>query len=380
MKLALFFTCGLSLEQWLDKGLFDREKLIYEELLQRKILSEVLWFTYGCKDEAIAEKLKDTYRLHKDIEVIQMPTVFIFPGGSLLYSLLMPLIMGKFLKDTNVLKTNQMSGSWLAVIANFFLKKPLIVRTGYTWSRLKDTQKTSILKNIFIKKAEAFAYKNADFAVVSTQSQAEFIKDRYSVKERKIFVIPNYIDINLFKPDSTVEKYPDKLIYVGRINKEKNLFNLIDAVGKTKMQLDIYGSGDNQAELEKYAREAGVNVNFKGITANNLLPNILNQYTFFVLPSFHESLPKSLLEAMACGLICIGTNVTGINEVIIDGVNGWLAKDTDSNSIFQAIQKAKKESGFAICRSAVETIRNGFSLEVIVEKYSQLLENIKNES
>jgi glycosyltransferase involved in cell wall biosynthesis len=380
MKLALFFTCGLSLEQWLDKGLFDREKLLYEELLLRKILSKVFWFTYGCKDKAIAEKLKDTHRLHKDIEVIQMPAAFKFPGGSFLYSLFMPLIMKKFLKDTDVLKTNQMSGSWSGVLTKKLLKKPLIVRTGYTWSRLKDTQNTSVLKNIFIKKAEAFAYKNTDFAVVSTQSQAEFIKDRYSVEERKIFVIPNYIDINLFKPDSTVEKYPDRLIYVGRISKEKNLFNLIDALGKAKMQLDIYGSGDNQAELEKYVGKAKVSVNFKGVTANNLLPSILSRYNFFVLPSFHESLPKSLLEAMACGLICIGTDVTGINEVIVDGVNGYLAKGTDCDSILEALKRAKKDSTDAICHSAVETIKNKFSLEVIVEKYSQLLENIKNES
>jgi glycosyltransferase involved in cell wall biosynthesis len=380
MKLALFFTCGTSLEQWLDKGLFDREKLIYEELLQRKILSEVLWFTYGCKDKAIAERLKDLHRLHKDIEVIQMPAVFKFPGGSLFYSLFMPLIMKKNLKDADILKTNQMSGSWSGVLTKKITKKPLIVRTGYTWSRLKDTQKISILKNMFIKKAEVSAYNNADFAVVSTQSQAEFIKDKYSIEERKVFVIPNYIDINLFKPDYSAQRYTDRLVYVGRISKEKNLFNLVDALGKAKMQLDIYGSGDNQAELEKYARQAGVDVSFKGIVANNLLPNILSRYNFFVLSSFHESLPKSLLEAMACGLICIGTNVTGINEVIIDGVNGWLAKDTNPDSIFQAVQKAKKDSNSAICRSAVETIRNNFSLEVITQKYSEMLENIKNAS
>jgi glycosyltransferase involved in cell wall biosynthesis len=379
MKLALFFTFGVSLKQWLDKGLFDREKLLYEELLHKKILSKVLWFTYGCKDEKIAEQLKQGHRLHSDIQVIQMPAFFNFPGGKYFYSLLMPLMMKKFLKDADVLKTNQMSGSWSAVIARKIFKQPLIVRTGYTWSRLKSSQETSGFKNTFVRKAEAFAYKNADFAVVTTKSQAEFIQNRYSVAEKNIFVIPNYIDTNLFKPDGSAEKYTDRLIYVGRISNEKNLFNLVTAAAKANMQLGMYGSGSLMEDIRKYSQKVGVRVEFKGSVANNLLPQILNGYRFFVLPSLHESLPKSLLEAMACGLVCIGTDVTGINEIITDGVNGWLAKGTDPDSIFEAVERAKNNPGESISRSAVETIKNKFSLENIVKKYSQLLARLENE-
>ncbi|OHB57287.1 MAG: hypothetical protein A2173_02985 [Planctomycetes bacterium RBG_13_44_8b] len=378
MKLALFFTFGVSLKQWLNAGLFDREKLLYEELLRKEIVSKVLWFTCGAKDKKIAEQLKQTGKLHADIEVIQIPTAFGFAGGKFLYSLLLPLIKKESLKDADVLMTNQMSGSWSAVLTKKVIKKPLIVRTGYTWSRLKDSQGTWGLKKIFIKKAEVFAYRNADFAVVSTQSQAEFIKDRYSVAEKNIFIIPNYIDINLFKPDNSVEKYPDRLLYVGRISKEKNLFNLTSAVAKAGMQLDLYGCGDLTEDLKHYAQQNGAKLAFKGAVANNLLPQIMNRYRFFILPSLHESLPKSLLEAMACGLVCIGTDVTGINEVISDGVNGWLAKDTDSSSLFESIEKAKSNPPEAIAKAAVETIENKYSLGYVVDEYSKLLEKIKN--
>lgn len=378
MKLALFFTFGISLEKWLDTGLFDREKLLYEELLQRQILSKVLWFTYGAEDNKIAEQLKQAGKLHNDIEVMQIPAYFSMPCAKFLYSLLMPGLMKNFLQNVDVLMTNQMSGSWSAVLAKKIMKKPLIVRTGYTWSRLKDSQGTCGLKKVLIKKAEAFAYKNADFAVVSTQSQAEFIKDRYSVAEGDIFIIPNYIDINLFKPDSSVEKYPDRLLYVGRISKEKNLFNLAAVAAKAGMQLDLYGSGNLTEDLKDYTRQIGAKLAFKGTIANNLLPQIMNRYKFFILPSLHESLPKSLLEAMACGLVCIGTDVTGINEIISDSVNGWLAKDTDSNSIFEAVEKAKNNPPEAISKAAVETIENKYSLEYVVNRYSELLEKIKN--
>ncbi len=379
MKLALFFTFGVSLKRWLEGGLFDREKLLYEELLREKILSKVSWFTYGCKDKKISQQLKQNHRLHTDIEVVQMPAFFCIPFGKFFYSLLMPVIMRKFLKHVDVLKTNQMSGSWSAVIAKKFFKQPLIVRTGYTWSRLKSSQKTSGFRNAFVRRAEVFAYRNADFAVVTTESQAEFIQNRYSVAREKVFVIPNYIDTNLFKPDDTVKKYPNRLIYVGRISKEKNLFSLVTAAARAKMQLDIYGCGNLTEDLKKHIQKTEAAVDFKGILANNLLPGILNKYRFFVLASLNESLPKSLLEAMACGLVCIGTDVTGINEIITDGVNGRLAGGTDADSIFEAIKRAVNSPAQSVSNAAVETVRNKFSLESIVEKYSQLLARLENE-
>lgn len=333
MKLALFFTFRVSLKEWLDKGLFDREKLLYEKLLRGEILSNVLWLTYGPKDGKIAAELKQAGRLNKDIEILPMPAVFNFPLGKFIYSLMMPAIMKKYLKQTDIYKTNQMSGSWSAVLTKKIFKKPLIVRTGYTWSRLKESQKISSAKKTFIRAVERFAYKNSDYAIVTTKSQAEYIKTNYAVSDKDAFIIPNYIDTDLFKPDSSAEKYPDRLIFVGRISNEKNLINLVTAVAKAEMCLDIYGSGDIDG-LNEHIRKTGAKINFKGSVANELLPDILNKYKFFALPSFAESLPKSLLEALACGLICIGTDVTGINEVITGGVNGWLAKSTDADSIF----------------------------------------------
>ena len=51
-------------------------------------------------------------------------------------------------------------------------------------------------------------------------------------------------------------------------------------------------------------------------------------------------MPKTLLEAMACGCICIGTDVPGINEIIRDGDNGILAKNLTSESISKALKRA----------------------------------------
>ena len=76
MKLALFFTRGISLKTWLDTGLFDREKLIYEEHLKRGHFEKIYWFTYGHEDANIAERLQAEKRLHSGIHVVPMPGYF----------------------------------------------------------------------------------------------------------------------------------------------------------------------------------------------------------------------------------------------------------------------------------------------------------------
>ena len=57
MKLGLFFTRSTALSEWVQKGLFDREKLIYERHLLDNTLTSVVWFTYGKNDDHIAEDL-----------------------------------------------------------------------------------------------------------------------------------------------------------------------------------------------------------------------------------------------------------------------------------------------------------------------------------
>ena len=95
-------------------------------------------------------------------------------------------------------------------------------------------------------------------------------------------MIPNYVDTKLFKPIESVEKYPDRLVFVGRLNEEKNLFTLIEAVAKTSLTLDIYGQGQLKQALEQKAARMNVHVNFMGGVPNYELPAILNRYRYYV--------------------------------------------------------------------------------------------------
>lgn len=376
MKLALFFTCNVSLKLWIDTGLFDREKLLYEEFLHRGYLERVYWLTYGNNDGVIANQLKAEGRLHPDIIVLPMPRIFSGKFGALIYSLLMPLLNYRSLKTVDILKTNQMFGSWSAVLTKWLHRKPLVVRTGYTWSLVRTYNKSKFWQ-LLIRTIESLAYKNNTMVVITSERQSIYISNRYSVPKENISVIPNYIDTKLFKPAEHEKKYTDRLVFIGRLSKEKNLFNLIDAISQTKLVLDIYGQGQLQDKLDLCAKRLGARVNFMGAVPNNELPQILNRYHYFVLPSLYEGMPKSLLEAMACGLVCIGTDVEGINEIIENDVDGYLAKSTDATDIAKAIDKAISLSDGSIPLKAVEKIRDKFSLAEAVTKENGLFSALR---
>lgn len=386
MKLALFFTRATSLQTWLDRGLFDREKLIYEYHLSNGNLEEVHWLTYGEEDEALARKLKSDGRLDPRIYVHGRPR-WIPSGrlGQVLYSLSLPLLKQKVLKACNIYKTNQLDGAWAAVFARYIFSKPLLLRCGYVQSQLE----TSLcrlpawrLKLMLV--IERFQYVHADMAVVASMHNARYIQAFHEVQESRIRILPNYIDDVLFAPDTKVpiKTRKERVLYVGRLSFEKNIESLIRAVALVKLSLDIVGNGPMKEPLEKLSAEIGADVHFLGAKPNSELPTLINQYRYFALTSFFEGMPKTLLEAMACGVCCIGTSVEGISELINDGVNGFLAQEVDPESILQALKRARASDLSAVCHAARMSILERYSLEAVaLSEFSmlkELLAKIKN--
>jgi glycosyltransferase involved in cell wall biosynthesis len=198
-------------------------------------------------------------------------------------------------------------------------------------------QGASSLKLAVISFIECLAYRSASAIIHTTQQDVDFVASRYGIARDRLSVIPNWVDTELFKP-MDIEKQPRSICFVGRLEPQKNLHALIEALAGLDARLIVYGDGSMRSELEERARELDVYVEFCGRVANEDLPCALNACELFVLPSLYEGHPKVLLEAMACGLPVIGTNVEGIREIIRDGENGVLC-GTDAPSIREAITR-----------------------------------------
>lgn len=364
-KLVLFFTAGMSLKKWSEGGMLSREVSIYNELA--KHFDEILFLSYGSEGE---NKYKNF--LAANVEILYNKRRI----NPFVYSFLAPLIHRKAIKKADILKTNQMLGSWIAVIAKLFFRKKLVLRQGYQYS-LTLKKKGRGLLSFIISIIEFFSYNIADEIIVTSQSIKDFIVEKYKIKQEKIDVIPNYVDTESFRPFES-EKEARRVTFVGRFDKEKNLFSLIDAVKGLNVKLVLVGNGPLEDALKKKVKEEGIEkVVFGGVIPNERLPEELNKSEIFILPSLYEGNPKTLLEAMACGLPVIGTNVVGIREVVKHKENGYLC-GTSAEVIREAIREVMTNENLRhkLAVNARDTIIKNYSLEKIVDKELKLYDRL----
>lgn len=354
---GLFMTRGVSLEKWDKIGSLSREIKPYQKLAE--FFKEVYIFTYGNGEENRYLKL-----FPGNVHIVCKPKFL----PSTVYSFLLPLIHRSKLSKIDILKTNQMDGSWSAAVSKKLYKNKLVVRCGYEWLQTLEKSKKSFVKRYFAFCAEKFAYNNADKVILTSEDSKKFVTQKFNVNSETIQIIPNYIDIDLFKP-LNIEKEKGRIIFIGRLEKDKNLANLFYSLEGLDVKLVVVGSGSMRGELEQIAKDKNLKVVFKGNIEQAFIPQELNMSEIFVLPSLYEGNPKVLLEAMACGLPCIGTDVGGINSILSHMDNGILT-NSDSVSLEKAIRRllGDKELCAKLGVSARKSIENHNSFEVCLER------------
>lgn len=178
---------------------------------------------------------------------------------------------------------------------------------------------------LLAKILQIVGFRMADLIGVTTNRLREKVT-RYA-GERKVFLLPNYVDTQRFRRIKT-RKIRNLLVFVGRLHPDKNLHMLLEAMrGLPQFKLWIIGTGPLKGELMAMKEKYGLkNVQFLGSVLHDELPKYLNKAEAFIMVSHREGHPLALIEAMACGLPCIGTNVPGINDVIIDQKTGLLCE------------------------------------------------------
>jgi colanic acid/amylovoran biosynthesis glycosyltransferase len=122
-----------------------------------------------------------------------------------------------------------------------------------------------------------------------------------------------------------------------------------------RIELDLVGSGELRQELERLAERLGLaaRIRFLGARTENQVIEHLDQADLFVLPSIVDSegsmegLPNVLIEALACGLPVVTTRLSGIPELVIDGVTGALATPGDPDALAAALERVLDDPGAA---------------------------------
>ena len=356
MHLALFLSRATPLARWDKLGLFNREIAVYRRLSQQ--VDGVMIVTSGGEEElAYQPLLQNGQILHNRWQL-----------SPNLYSLAAPVLHGRSVGQADIYKTNQLDGAWTAVVAARLFRKPVIVRAGYLWAKNFTCQNGAGLKSKLIDQLEKFSFRQATAVVVTTAAMRQTVSRQYGIDPVKIHIIPNYVDTEIFRPMPEIARERGKICYVGRLTPLKNLDLLIQAVAAVPgASLTLIGDGEQRLELEQLARRLNAPVTFAGRVSNLELPALLNQAGIFVLPSRYEGHPKALLEAMACGLAVVGSDVEGIRDVIQQEHTGLLAAPTVAE-LAAAINRLML--GEALCdrlgKAAAEFALETYGLEQIV--------------
>ena len=368
ITLTLFFSRSMSLKGWYDTGMIDREVVLYNKLKDKGI--SINFVTYGNSSE---------FEYQNRIPGIKiLCNRWSLPNR--VYEKILYLIHAKTLKTSNLIKTNQMNGADVAFRYAYRHRKPLIGRMGYLWSdfvaRENGSSDDMVLK---ARITEDKLFKSSNRIVVTTAEMADSIQDRIPDEREKPVVIPNYVETDRFSPDADQPKEFD-VIFVGRLCDQKNVSGLLKAIKDLHVKALIVGDGDLKGALQNEFRNLNVNVRWENKVPNCDLPIFMNRSRLFVLPSFYEGHPKTLIEAMSCGLPVIGADSPGISGIIDHGVNGLLC-NTDAESIRLSIQMLLEDIGLSerLGKNARKYILNYFSLERVIEMEYQLYHEVLKE-
>uniref|UniRef100_I2PYJ8 Glycosyltransferase n=1 Tax=Desulfovibrio sp. U5L TaxID=596152 RepID=I2PYJ8_9BACT len=224
-----------------------------------------------------------------------------------------------------------------------------------------------------------FLWRQAAHVVANSQGLAALA--RKSAGETPIAMIPNGVDTDRFAPaDDPSREGPVRLVFVGRIVRQKGLDVLLDALARLPetacFELAILGDGPLRRELAERARRLGLGdrVRFAGWVGRADLPEALREADAFVFPSRDEGMPNAVLEAMAAGLAVAATRIAGNEELVVDGRTGFLVPPDDPAALAAALARLVGDRNLCWRLGAAgrDKVVREYSWRVVAEAYLDL--------
>ena len=271
----------------------------------------------------------------------------------------------------------------VGTIGKKLMQRPhlMTLQGGYLTKGFRN-RLTEIVVSEFLK----WNLRNADVVHAISQKLAQ---NAGRFRAKRVVVIPNGVDGSTFKSmdkKKLREQYGFSIdakivVSVARLVPVKGLDYLIKAVSlllqtDNKINLLIIGDGSQRAELEELISELKLDnrVRLMGTIPHEQIAGFLNLADVFVLPSLSEGLGIAIIEAMACGIPVIGTNVDGIPDIIKDNDNGVLVPPGDAEALAGAIDKLLQDEELRgkLAVRGLEEVEQRFQWENIYQQVRQV--------
>lgn len=374
--LALLFTFELSLLDWKKSGLLSREIRYYKKWVDDGW--KVVWVTYGDQTDINAEDLGG-------IEVLPVYSVLKkskFTLVRFLQSFLLFYYLKSKINSQAIIKTNQMKGAWATWGFKLFNGNKVVIRCGFqqVWTHFREARGFvhRWVKSLAYFIVEAVSHTLADQIIYTSQSSIDFVKKTYFwVSAKKMHLISNFIDTALFN-DSTAKDFSSKkALGVGRLNQIKRWPELFSSIQNKNWSLDVIGKGELESQLKSQVKDKNLPITFLGVYPNDELASVYKKYSYFCLNSIFENNPKTLMEALSAGLICIAPDVVGINEILDDGKNGFKVRKNESfESVISKIENTSQNDLALISKNARNYAVKNFDIQSVYRMETEVMSGV----
>ncbi|MGD9581937.1 MAG: glycosyltransferase family 4 protein [Vampirovibrionia bacterium] len=260
-------------------------------------------------------------------------------------------------------------------IAKLFGKKTIYHLHGSEFNVFFDNSTKSIQKLI------TNTLNKTDVILVLSNQWKKDIEAKCSNPNIKVFYNPAVLKDK--EKEATSEKNNINVLFMGLIGERKGAFDLIKAaksIQNNNVKINIYGNGEENKAQQMIDQD---NLNDKivlgGWISGNDVANAYKNADIFVLPSYNEGLPMSILEAMSYSLPIISTPVGGIPDAVIENNNGYLIPPGDSELLAKRINGLADDQSLRnnMGQQSYKIASEKFDIIIIMKQLKNLYEELK---
>jgi len=219
-------------------------------------------------------------------------------------------------------------------------------------------------------------------AVTVTGNKSKEILISNGVDPKKIHILPNSFDVSEFLPKGHEKIYD--VISLGYLSPEKKLVSFLRIVNCLRKRIPtvkagIAGKGPEREKLEKTIQELSLETNVELLGYVDSASDYYNSGKVFVLTSSTEGLPRTVIEAMACGIPCVVSKVGDIEDLVKNGENGFVVDDYSNieefvEKIVLLLSDKKQYNRFS--QSAALFARERYSRRAATDAWKKILREI----
>ena len=355
-NIYFFMTFGISLEEWKRRGMLTREIAFLKHLKEVNKSANINLFSYSHNDIEIANEIArdDNFK----INIIAPKTELKGKAHKFFFSIA-KIFLIKQQSHQNLLITNQLKGSWSALMFKLIKGGKLITRTGYTLSRFSYKKRGFSFRYVLILFYEVLMQMLSDRYIVSSLSDKNYFKNILFSPQKKISIAKNYVETINFK----LVPRADEILFVGRLTEQKNLISIIEACIESDTKLSIIGDGELLSYVKAKTAQSNL-IKYLGSQPHKVVLSEMQRCKYYIMASFYEGMPKTFLEALSCKCLCIASNISAVKEfsledkaIILDG----FGRDAIKKGINEAKSKNANEY-LSIIEKGSEYVRKYHSI------------------